>query len=279
MESIARKLSSPGALDDALRSVAHRLFAAEDSVPRHTAMLVADDFSAAAVVALHPSHRYKPGSAAERRARACLADILTRLGVDPENTPAVMLARLGRTLVVLYKTLCLDWVRHRYRLARLEDAPGKLHRQEMRMPGAVALQGPAAVPDNWAGLVQTTAETHPACRACGRSPDAGKFRACGRCGLFRYCSRECQARHWREHKAMCGKYRAAEGKSFAAFNAFVAAYAGPVDPDAAKRYVNGATVGRVHDFRGQPALEMDCEQELRAHGLDTAALDCSNVDL
>ena len=42
------------------------------------------------------------------------------------------------------------------------------------------------------------------CAGCGRAQEgAASFAACGRCKIIRYCGKECQTRHWRQHKAEC----------------------------------------------------------------------------
>lgn len=44
------------------------------------------------------------------------------------------------------------------------------------------------------------------CGGCGKLQGNGaSFSACGRCRSVRYCSKECQLRHWKEHKAHCNK--------------------------------------------------------------------------
>ena len=54
------------------------------------------------------------------------------------------------------------------------------------------------------------------CSICGGPPSASassggvaKLKACGRCMSVRYCSQECQKRHWGEggHKAACPQLR------------------------------------------------------------------------
>jgi hypothetical protein len=42
------------------------------------------------------------------------------------------------------------------------------------------------------------------CNMCGKED---KLQKCGRCGFVRYCSVECQEKHWPEHKKMCKFYR------------------------------------------------------------------------
>lgn len=43
-----------------------------------------------------------------------------------------------------------------------------------------------------------------ACISCGISPKTKLFK-CGRCEITRYCSKECQKNHWKEHKKFCCK--------------------------------------------------------------------------
>ena len=48
------------------------------------------------------------------------------------------------------------------------------------------------------------------CAGCGGAPPAGaKLCACGRCMSARYCSTECQVKHWRVggHKEACPRLR------------------------------------------------------------------------
>lgn len=49
------------------------------------------------------------------------------------------------------------------------------------------------------------------CGACGRRERPGhRFQCCGRCGMARYASRECQVAHWPEHRAHCKVARKAK---------------------------------------------------------------------
>ena len=41
------------------------------------------------------------------------------------------------------------------------------------------------------------------CENCGK--EAAKMQQCSRCKLVRYCSGECQLKHWKEHKKSCKK--------------------------------------------------------------------------
>jgi len=44
-----------------------------------------------------------------------------------------------------------------------------------------------------------------ACAGCGEESPEGpdRFHKCTGCHVVRYCSAECQKRHWREHKKVC----------------------------------------------------------------------------
>lgn len=44
------------------------------------------------------------------------------------------------------------------------------------------------------------------CDNCGA--EAHKLMQCSRCQLARYCSKKCQQKHWKEHKATCDQYSA-----------------------------------------------------------------------
>ena len=44
------------------------------------------------------------------------------------------------------------------------------------------------------------------CGGCGKlQGDGASFAACGRCRSVRYCSKECQMKSWKQHKAHCNK--------------------------------------------------------------------------
>ncbi|GFH53173.1 hypothetical protein CTEN210_09649 [Chaetoceros tenuissimus] len=45
-----------------------------------------------------------------------------------------------------------------------------------------------------------------ACARCGKQDSTQKLLVCGSCKLFRYCSRECQVAHWKDHKQICKDY-------------------------------------------------------------------------
>ena len=46
------------------------------------------------------------------------------------------------------------------------------------------------------------------CHGCGKEAKRNDLKSCTRCGLARYCSRECQKAHWKAgHKAECGVLR------------------------------------------------------------------------
>lgn len=52
------------------------------------------------------------------------------------------------------------------------------------------------------------------CVKCGK-PSTSK---CGRCKVEPYCSKECQAGHWKEHKASCVPVTLKQGRDFLAAN-------------------------------------------------------------
>ena len=41
------------------------------------------------------------------------------------------------------------------------------------------------------------------CAVCGKRGDGETIRRCSRCKAIRYCSRDCQERHWPSHKVTC----------------------------------------------------------------------------
>ncbi|KAK7090338.1 uncharacterized protein [Littorina saxatilis] len=45
------------------------------------------------------------------------------------------------------------------------------------------------------------------CAECGQKGDVDTIRRCSACNAIRYCSRDCQKRHWSQHKADCRKVR------------------------------------------------------------------------
>ncbi|GFH53174.1 hypothetical protein CTEN210_09650 [Chaetoceros tenuissimus] len=44
------------------------------------------------------------------------------------------------------------------------------------------------------------------CAKCGMQDSTQKLLVCGNCKFFRYCSRECQVAHWKDHKVRCKEY-------------------------------------------------------------------------
>lgn len=41
------------------------------------------------------------------------------------------------------------------------------------------------------------------CINCGRAESVNTFKRCSRCHVVRYCSKDCQSKHWEHHKAIC----------------------------------------------------------------------------
>merc|ERR1739848_318675 len=63
------------------------------------------------------------------------------------------------------------------------------------------------------------------CDFCSKDPPPGsKFSRCSSCQSVRYCSRECQKKHWKTHKVDCKKKRAAKDATCAAAAIVLAAY-------------------------------------------------------
>ncbi|KAL6716857.1 hypothetical protein ACLMJK_004769 [Lecanora helva] len=55
-------------------------------------------------------------------------------------------------------------------------------------------------------LAETTSPSvHRSCFACGRIEQSEALQTCARCLTARYCSRECQRKHWKTHKKTCHK--------------------------------------------------------------------------
>ena len=58
------------------------------------------------------------------------------------------------------------------------------------------------------------------CASCMIKNEGESFRKCGGCGYARYCSRECQKKHWKEHKTYC-KDESAEGEGWLVQSAYI----------------------------------------------------------
>ncbi len=285
MDHYIRQLASPAAFEDErLAFVANAWFAAKDVIrtwDRCTVMLVDESASAGVIREVHLAHRCKT-----RRDRLHVQrqvkDAIATLRFDPENSPSVTLAKIeGGWFLVLYKTLCVDWVKHRFSI-RSEKVPRKLLKLDQARIERRGVDKQASFdPRVWMIVVQLTAvPKSQACAVCDRSPDARKsFPYCGKCGVFKYCSKACQREHWKEgHKDMCDQYRTAEGKSFMQFRDFVAAYGRDVDPDARVLFVNAASMAREFGLVGSTA-EMGpdvLEMMLKSNTFDLTQL-CSKT--
>ena len=182
-------------------------------------------------------------------------------GADPAAHPSFLLATLGGgKQLLLYKTLCLDWVAHRFSI-RVDVAPIKLYRLLARRHALKNMPLPAYpfAMTKWAAVVQLTATREASCTVCGLLAVGGSFAVCGKCRVFRYCSKTCQKAHWKDgHKAKCGEYRTTEGESYDEFNAFVAAYGtDDVDDLAKATYKNAATEAREAGVTANDAVSYD----------------------
>ena len=85
--------------------------------------------------------------------------------------------------------------------------------------GACSLEGGPGYLSAEGGGSSSRSESVHVCAGCGAAPSAGtKLQACGRCLSVRYCSSECQAKHWREggHKEACPWLRDIRARSKAA---------------------------------------------------------------
>ena len=68
--------------------------------------------------------------------------------------------------------------------------------------------------------VATEAKSH-ACKSCAKMEGVTPFKQCSGCKTVRYCSRECQQKHWKNHRILCQaisslakqKYREDRGKA------------------------------------------------------------------
>jgi len=76
------------------------------------------------------------------------------------------------------------------KMARLHQSVGKFRRRIVRE---------SALADH------CTSTTARRCHECYRSDDG--VRACGRCGVARYCSRQCQTAAWSVHKKECEDFK------------------------------------------------------------------------
>ncbi|CAN0144317.1 unnamed protein product, partial [Ectocarpus fasciculatus] len=60
---------------------------------------------------------------------------------------------------------------------------------------------PSSAPQTNRNTRMTVAAGSAGCSNCGKD---GSLRPCSRCRQVRYCSKDCQRQHWREHKRDCG---------------------------------------------------------------------------
>ena len=62
---------------------------------------------------------------------------------------------------------------------------------------------------------QVSSQDEEVCNFCQTSPETHtqkKFQLCGGCGMVRYCSKDCQRKHWKAgHKMMCKLLKCKDG--------------------------------------------------------------------
>lgn len=261
LHRIVSSISSGCEVNDQVVQICSKAYlAAKDYVTtwgRCCVMLVdASTLRAEEVLGVHDNHGFK--TRRDRRVyRQAVEENLRRQGFDPVNTPSAVLAMEAHVYVVLYKTLCLDWISHRYSIRR-SKAPRKIYRlYEDRIKAKGLSRPPTLAPQTWAAIVQLTGSlVNQACAECDEK--SGKLMYCSKCMVFKYCSRECQRAHWKGgHHASCSKYRTGENSSFAGFAAFVDDQPGEKDPLATATYINGTTMGRLNNLTAVDVVPLD----------------------
>ncbi len=137
--------------------------------------------------------------------------------------------------------------------------------EEVIAADGIEARSPTYAPPDWGMVVQWTGmPTTEGCAHCDCESRA--LLRCSRCMVARYCSKPCQAAHWKAgHKTMCAEYRRDEASSYEPFNTFVAAYGRAVDPVARDRYMNGLKYGRLKGLTCEPIdLIAHAEEKERA---------------
>ena len=95
----------------------------------------------------------------------------------------------------------------RQQLGEVEYVRFEARIEQMKNTQAVAAaSGDASTSGSEQGSCSGKQSAAVKCGGCGKEQARGaSFAACGRCRSVRYCTKECQLRHWKEHKAHCNK--------------------------------------------------------------------------
>jgi len=59
------------------------------------------------------------------------------------------------------------------------------------------------IKDHIDSIMSLSEEMIPLCTGCVKVVDGDKLKSCSRCFKGKYCSRECQEKHWKIHKKVC----------------------------------------------------------------------------
>ena len=93
----------------------------------------------------------------------------------------------------------------RQQLGEAEYERFEARQQRMKLAeAAVAADGETSGAESVGS--SSSGQTVVKCGNCGKMQGSGEsFAACGRCRAVVYCGKDCQTRHWKEHKAHCNK--------------------------------------------------------------------------
>jgi hypothetical protein len=143
------------------------------------------------VAVMHEAYTCRVGLVVKIALQGHASDGEVGLVVDVDLPALLLVVRLARTgervLVTHEQVLCS-------REAKLQK------------PAAPAAPAAALAAPNESSQTCTEKCTSPFTSPCGWRECAaprGPTRACSACGVARYCSRECQRRDWRDHRALC----------------------------------------------------------------------------
>lgn len=125
----------------------------------------------------------------------------------------------------------------------------------------------------------TRARSLPACAAPGCGHVGGKLNRCASCGVFRYCSKECQRMHWKTgekpHKTFCAAIAALSPLLDASMDDFGRAYRAMDEDDRANVFYG--LDFRSHTHHGlTPAQRLISTQRCRSARRDHLMCSCRN---